>query len=674
MNLTDLAAYFPLHQPVAIFLLVLAMILLCPLVFSRLKIPMVVGLIVSGIIVGPYGFNILERDASFKIFGDVGILYLMFLAAVEIDMFHLKRNLGKGLIFGLATFLLPMIAGVAATRLVFGSSWSTCLLISTMYSSHTLISYPTISRFGLQNSRPAVIAVCGTIVAVLLALLTLAGVIDAHESGGFSATGLLRMLIFMAVYALVVGYSFPWMLKWFFRKHNDSVSQYIFLLALMLLGSLLAALTGLESILGAFYAGLVLNRFVPSRSALMGHVKFVGNAIFIPYFLIGVGMLVNVRALFQGWSIGWVALNMVAVALVTKWGAAWIGQKMFGLTAVDRRIMFGLTSGKAAATIAATMIGYSYGFIDEDVMNGSVVMILACCLVATLTTERNAIRLRMELTKAELETEGEQKQGAFSRQLVAVANPVTAEGLMRMAVLMRHRANVSPVTALFVRTNDDAAGMAMGRNALRAAVATAVASGLEVKDIERYDFNVVNGITSVAKENHSTDIIIGLHRKQNVVDTFHGHIIEQLLASIDRMVIMARCFIPVDTVSRLVAVVPDKAEYETGFKAWVERLGNLASQLACRLIFMSYATTGVFIRNILEDENYAVRYDIRTIGSFDDFIVASADIGDEDLLIVIGARKGSISHSSDLDAMPGYLQNNFSRHNVMVLYPEQFGG
>ncbi len=674
MTFTDILTQFPLHQPVAIFLLVLAMILLCPLVFSKFKIPMVVGLIVSGVVVGPYGLNILERDASFKIFGDVGILYLMFLAAVEIDMFHLKRNLGKGITFGLVTFILPMAIGILSARLAFDTPWSTCVLISTMYASHTLISYPTISRFGLQNSRPAVIAVCGTIVTVLLALLTLAGVIDAHTSGGFSVGGLLSLILLMAVYAVAIGFSFPWMLKWFFRKYNDSVSQYIFVLALMLLASLFSAIIGLEAILGAFYAGLVLNRFIPSRSALMGRIKFVGNAIFIPYFLIGVGMLIDVRTVFDGWGVGWVALNMVVVGIAAKWLAALIGQKIFRLTSVDRRIMFGLTSGKAAATIAATMIGYNYGFIDEDVMNGAVIMILVCCLVATVTTERNAMRLRMELTKAELENEGEQKPGAFSRQLVAVANPVTSEGLMRMAVLMRHRANRSPLTALFVRTNDDASILTMGRNALRGAVATALASGLEVKDVERYDINVVNGVTSVSKENHSTDIIIGLHRKQNVVDTFHGRIIEQLLASTDKMVIMTRCFIPVDTVSRLVAVVPDKAEYEIGFKAWVERLGNLASQLACRIIFLTYKTTGVFIRNILVDEQYAIRYEMRELDSFDDFIVASADIGDEDLLIVIGARKGSISHSSDLDAMPGYLQNNFSRHNVMVIYPEQFEG
>ncbi len=458
------------------------------------------------------------------------------------------------------------------------------------------------------------------------------------------------------------------------KKVNDSVTQYIFLLALVLLASLIAALIGLEGILGAFFAGLVLNRFVPTRSPLMARIKFVGNAIFIPYFLIGVGMLINVGAIFSGWATAWIALVMTATALVSKWVAAWMSQKVFRLTAVDRRVMFGLTSGKAAATIAATMIGFNYGFIDEGVMNGAILMILACCLVSTVVTERNAIRLRMELTAADLREEGEYMQGAYSRQLVAVANPVTAENIMRMAVMMRHRNNRSRVVALFIRTDDNAYTLAMGRNALRAAVAQALAVDLEVADVERYDLNVVNGLISVALENHSSDIIIGMHRRSNIVDTFYGSLIEQLLKASNKMIFMSRCFIPVDTVGRLFVVVPDKAEYETGFKAWVERVGNLASQLACRVVFIATDATFRFISNILADENYAVRLDFMAAESFDDFIIASAQLDPDDLLIVVGARKGSISHSSMLDAIPSYLQKNFSSQNLLVVYPEQFNG
>ncbi|MDE6577122.1 MAG: cation:proton antiporter [Muribaculaceae bacterium] len=664
---------FPLTQPVAIFLLVLLIILLCPIIFRRLGIPQIVGLILAGVAVGPYGLNLLARDASFEIFGQVGILYLMFLAAVEIDMFHLKKNLGKGITFGLLTFILPILAGVFGSRLAFGAGWDTCVLIASMYASHTLISYPIISRFGLQNAKAAIIAVCSTIVAVLLALLTLAGVIEAAE-GGFSMFSLLRLLLMMALYAFIMGSCLRVATKYFFRKFNDQVSQYIYVLAVVFISSLTAQLIGLEAILGAFFAGLILNRFIPIRSGLMGRISFVGNAIFIPYFLIGVGMLINVHVIFKSWSVGWVALNMVVVAMASKWLAAWLGGRIFGFGKNDRRMMFGLTSGKAAATIAATMIGFQHGLLNEDMMNGAVLMILVCCVVSTLTTEAASKRLRIERTEEALHSEEERVPGEYARQLVAVANPITAEGLMKMALLMRNRKNQNPVTALFVRNTDDVRSLEMGRNALRSAVSAAQAVDIEVDDIERYDINVVAGVVNEAKQAKASDIMIGLHRKSNLVDTFYGSMIEQLLKASNKMIFISRCFIPVETVNRMIVLVPDKAEYETGFQTWVERVGNLATQLAVKVIFLAYRATASFIHNVLEDEHFSIRHEYRELSGWDDFILFSADIGEEDLLMVVGARKGSISYSADLETMPSYLGKNFSRHNLVVIYPEQFGG
>ncbi len=663
---------FPLHQPVSIFLLVLLIILGCPIIFRRLGIPHIVGLILAGVAVGPYGLNLLERDASFEIFGQVGILYLMFLAAVEIDMFHLRKNLKQGIVFGLLTFAIPMALGIVGSRLAFSASWSTCVLIASMYASHTLISYPIVSRFGLQNARSAVIAVCATIVAVMLALFTLAGVVDASEEG-FNPWRVMRLLGLMFVYAGATYYIFRGTTRWFFRNFNDRVSQFIYVLSVVFIFSLLAQLIGLEAILGAFYAGLVLNRFIPERSGLMGRISFVGNAIFIPYFLIGVGMLINVHVIFKGWGVGWVCLNMVAVSMISKWLAAFLGMKIFRMGSNDLGIMFGLTSGKAAATIAATMIGFQHGLLSEDMMNGAVLMILVCCIVSTFTTQGAGKRMRIERTEEEMNAEGEVKPGEYARQLVAVANPLTAEGLMRMSLLMRNRHNRNSVTALFVRSNDDGRTVAMGRRSLELAAAVGQGMDIEIKDVERYDVNAVTGITNEAKQVNATDIVIGLHRRSNMVDSFYGTMTEQLLKSTSRMVMLSRCFIPVGTVDKLVVCAPAKAEYETGFKTWVERIGNLARQLACRVIFSSSATTCDYIKNLLEAEKFAIRQSYRVLQSWDDFIIFSGDIGEEDLFILIGARKGSISYSSEFDGMPSFLSKNFSRHNLLLIYPGQFG-
>lgn len=674
MILTSSGAVFPIHQPVAIFLVVLLVILCGPLVFRRLKIPNVVGLIIAGVLIGPYCFNVLERDASFQIFGQVGILYLMFLAAVEIDMYHLRQNIGKGLAFGLLTFSLPMAAGIAGARWAFGTGWSTSVLIASMYASHTLISYPTVSRLGLQNTKGAIIAVCGTIVAVLLALLALAEVVTVRVTGGFSWSDIIRLLVLSVIYAAAVMYSFPWLTRWFFRKFNDSLSQLIFILAEVCAASLLAQLIGLEGIVGAFFSGLVLNRFIPSRSVLLNRIQFVGNAIFIPYFLIGVGMLINVHVIFQGWGVGWVALNMICVALGAKFMAAYIGSRLFRLSFTECGLMFGLTSGKAAATIAATMIGYQYGLLNEDIMNGAVVMILGCCLVSSVVTERVALKLRIRLTENELHQESIAEVTHYARQLVAVANPLTAASLMKFAMLMRYRENKYPITALYVRRSDNAMSVANGRRALHTAVETATAVDLGVNDIERFDFNVVAGVVNAVGENNCTDIILGLHHRSTVVDTFYGQLIEQLVGATHKMIFIVRCYIPVDTIRRLLVVAPRNAEYERGFQVWVERVANLASQLGCRVVFLAYRTTIDYIRLIITEQAYEIRAEMMPMDTWEDFILYSPNIDNDDLLMVINARRGSPSWSGDLDALPSFLSRHFKNQNLVLVYPEQFGG
>ena len=155
--MTILSATMPIvTDPVLIFFIVLVIILLAPILLNRLKIPHIIGMIVAGIAIGPYGIALLNRDASFEIFGQVGIIYLMFLAGIEIDMFHLKKNLRRGLGFGIYTFVIPMVLGTLTSVWLLGFNWLTSVLLASMYASHTLIAYPIVSRFGLTKS-PAVI-------------------------------------------------------------------------------------------------------------------------------------------------------------------------------------------------------------------------------------------------------------------------------------------------------------------------------------------------------------------------------------------------------------------------------------------------------------------------------------------------------------------------------------
>lgn len=667
-----LLSTFPLTQPVAIFLTVLLIMLLAPMIFTRLKIPNIVGLILAGMAVGKYGFNLLIRDASFEIFGQVGILYLMFLAGVEIDMYNLRKNIRGGIFYGLLTFLVPMTLGIFVSRHAFSTGWGTAVLLATMYASHTLISYPIVNRFRLSNARSVVISVSGTIIAVLLALITLAEVVDVRVQGGFSFRNIAMLGVETIVYSLVIGFIYPRLTRYFFRRYSDSVLQFIYILALVMLSALFSHLIGLEAILGAFYAGLVLNRYVPGRSALMTRLVFVGNAIFIPYFLIGVGMLINVRVIFSGWSVVYVAGVMTAIALGSKWLAAEGTRRVLGMDRTEGNMLFGLSSGKAAATIAATMVGYQYGLLTEEMMNGAVLMILICCWVASVVTERAAMKLRIRLTSDSLEKDVEgSRQNA--RQVVAVANPVTSEEIMNLAILMRHPDNREEMTTLFVRSSDDRRIVSVGREALRIATTAAMAVDIRVKEVERVDINIVQGMVSVMKERRSTDLILGMHRKASIVDSFYGNMMEQLVSANHQMIIMSRCFVPVDTVQRLIVVVPRKAEYETGFRKWVERMGNLATQLVRPIVFMASSETSRFIRGVLAAGEYSIDQTYEEMETWDDFITKSGEIENDDLMVVIGARRTSVSYSSVLDELPSFLQRYFSAQNLIMIYPEQFG-
>lgn len=666
-----LAATPLVTNPVPIFFIVLVIILLAPVLLNRLKIPHVIGLIVAGVIVGPYGFNVLARDSSFEIFGQVGVLYLMFLAGLEIDMFHLKKNLKKGLTFGVLTFSIPMAVGIVSSIYVLGFGWTTSVLLASMYASHTLIAYPIVSRLGVTRSPAVVIAVAGTIVAVLGALLVLAGVVSVHTEGEFHPGFLLRLLGCTVLYTVGVVYVYPRLTRWFFKKYSDNVSQFIYILALVLMAAWISQAIGLESVLGAFFAGLVLNRYIPALSPLMTRIEFVGNAIFIPYFLIGVGMLINVKVIISGWETIYVAAVMSAMAIGGKALAAWSTGKVFGMSRMDFGMLFGLSTAKVAASLVTVMIGYRLGIFGESVLNGTIVMILVACTVSTVVTERAAMNIKTrDLADQTVPAKPDAKGGAT---LIPVANPVTVDSLVSLAVFMRNPKSRRPIYALHVRDGNSASARAIGRNSLDLAVQVAASSDCRLTPIERYDISAVTGLLNTIEERDVSEVFMGLHRKANMIDSFLGSKIEQLLKSTNRMLVLSRCYIPVNTVTRIVVWVPDKAQFETGFRRWVAAIGNLARQVRCRVIFCCYPDVKRAIASVLHGERYEIRSEFREVSAWDDFVMLANRILDDDLFVVVSSRVTSVSYSSDMAEMPAFLQKYFSRNNLLMIYPDQFG-
>ena len=655
-------------QPVPIFFIVLVIILLAPLLLNRLKIPHIIGMIVAGVAVGPYGFDILSNDSSFAIFGQVGLLYLMFLAGLEIDMFHLRLNLRRGLLVGLLTLLVPLGLGVAFSMLVMRLGLVTSLMLGAMYAAHTLISYPVAARFGITKAPAVLIAIVGTIMAVAGSLLVIATAVSIHTEGSFNAMAIVWLIIRMGLWTAAVVFLYPRVTRMFFKTYSDRVTQYVFVLAMVFLAAWTAQLIGVEAVLGAFLAGLVLNRYVPHGSPLMTSIEFVGNALFIPYFLIGVGMMINLRVVLDPDTLA-AAGMMLAVALASKWIPAFVVQKANGLGSCSRNVMFGLTAAHTAVALAVVSLGYRMGILSEVMLNATIVVILVTCAAAPIITAAGAARLKISM----LDKDDMIRHTRTNNSLIAVDNPLTAASLVDLGLLMRNDRGRHSFYAIHVRNENSTRAKAVSAAALDAALTTAAAANVSMEQVERYDLNTVTGILNAISERDITEVILGMHRRTTVIDTFFGSKVEQLLRSTNRMLIISRCYIPLNTVTRIIVAVPRDAQYETGFSRWVRAVARLTRQIGCRVIFCCHSDVQPLIQGVLYQENYGIRCEFRTIDSLDSMILLAGRILDDDLFVVISARPHSVSHTDEVTEMPSLLQRNFSRNNILVIFPEQFG-
>ncbi len=675
MNWLDLSLKLPITDPTWIFLLVLLIILFAPILLTKLRIPHIIGMILAGLAIGEHGFNILVRDSSFELFGKVGVYYIMFLAGLEMNMADFKKNRGKAVALGLLAFIIPISIGMVTNVLLLKYSLITSILLASMYASHTLVAYPIVIRYGISRQRSVSIAVGGTAVTDTLTLLVLA-VISGVFKGEAGGLFWLWLVVRFVVLAMLIMYFLPRVGRWFFRRYDDNVMQYIFVLAMVFLGAGLMELIGMEGILGAFLVGLVLNRLIPHVSPLMSHLEFVGNALFIPYFLIGVGMLIDVKVIFGGGDALKVAGVMIVVALGGKWIASWLTQKIYRMSVLERELMFGLSNAQAAATLAAVLVGYNIilpdgsRLLNEDVLNGTVLLILVTCIVSSFTTERAARKMAMGEAHPE-----EDRSREPEKILIPVANPNTIEYLMNLSLVIRDPKQKDNLLALNV-INDHSGTEALeqqGKRYLERAAKITASAGVELKCISRYDLNIAAGIIHTAKEHGATDVIIGLHWKVNIVDSFFGMLTESLLKGLHREVMVARFLIPINTLRRIIVAVPPKAEYEAGFQKWVDHFCRMGTTLGCRVHFFANEQTGNLLQALVKKKHSNTLTEFSRLDEWEDLLLLTGQVNYDHLLVVISARRGSISYDSSFEKLPSQLGRYFTNNSLIVLYPDQLG-
>ena len=672
-----IAEYLPITDPTWIFFLVLVIILFAPIILERLRIPHIIGMILAGVVIGEHGFNILVRDSSFELFGKVGLYYIMFLAGLEMNMEDFKSIRFKATVLGLLAFVFPLGIGIWTNLNILHYGMLTSVLLASMYASHTLIAYPIVIRYGLLKHRAVGIAVGGTAVTDTLTLLVLA-VIGGMFKEDTSEMFWMWLVLKVIVLSLVIIYSFPRIGRWFFRRYSEPVLQYIFVMSMVFLGAGLMEFVGMEGILGAFLAGLVLNRLIPHVSPLMNHLEFVGNALFIPYFLIRVGMMINVHVLFGHIDSIKVACVMIAVALIGKWIASWCTQKLFRMEVLERRLMFGLSNAQAAATLAAVLVGYNIilpdgqRLLNEDVLNGTILLILVTCVVSSFITE-NAARCIVE--KEHEDKPQDEKSKKREHILISIANPETIQSLMDMALMIKHPKYGKDLVALSV-VNDSNASEKKEQKAKRNLERTsmiAAASGVTVNTVLRYDLNIAQGIIHTAKEHEITDIVIGLHRKSNLMDSFFGNMTESLLKGMHRQVMITKLLMPANTLRRIVVAVPAQAEYEQGFPKWVGQICRLSKTLGCRLHVFATEQTLKYFKRVVERDEPGTNTEYSVLEDWDDLLLLTGQVNYDHLFVVVAARKGSISYQPSFEKLPLQIARYFANNSLMVIYPDQLG-
>ncbi len=675
--LSSLDLTLPLTNPVIIFALVLFIILFAPILFAKIRVPHIIGLIIAGVIVGPHGLNLLKRDTSIVLFGTVGLLYIMFLAGLEIDVAEFKKNKKKILVFGMATFLLPLVCGTLASYYILGYGFLSSLLLASMFSTHTLVAYPIASKYGVIRNRAVAMAVGGTMITDTVALLLLAAIAGMAKEQVSSAFWI-QLGVSAIIFVGIVLFLFPIIIRWFFKRFDDSISQYIFVLGMVFLASFLAEAAGIEAIIGAFFSGLVLNSFVPHNSALMNRINFVGNALFIPFFLISVGMLVDVKVLVKGWGAAKVAGVIIVVALITKYLAALITQKTFRLTPAEGRMLFGLSTSHAAATLAIILVGYNIiigetpaglpiRLLDEDVLNGTILLILVSCGVGSFVTERAANELALEETEMPDQNEGENN----GKILISLAYPEITTDLVDFGLLLRPNKSSKPLLGLHVINDEsEAQSSAQGKKILEKAVLHAAASENILTPLLRYDSSISNGIVYTFKEQQVTDMVIGLHKGADQ-KIFFGEVTENIVKRIHETIYIYRPAQPFNTLKGMLVVAPPDAETEPGFVHWVLKVAHLAVEAGMKINFYGADRTLSEIENILSKSNRGLQVNYTTFGNWDDFLIFARELNPNDLFIIISSRKGNESYIPQLNKLPYYLSNYFSKHSFIILYPGQ---
>ena len=657
-------AYLPLKNPVLILALTLLIILFSPLLFRRFRIPGIIGLIIAGIFIGPNCFHIIESTNSFELLSKTGLLYIMFLAGLEIDMQEFSHNRSKSLVFGAFTFLIPIILGYFVCIYIFHFEILSSILLASMFSTHTLLSYPIVSNMGIIKNRAVQVTFGGTIITDS-AVLILLGIITNSVNGTNDGMFWLRISVSLGLLLFSTLYLLPRISRWFFRNiESQASSHYIYVLAVVFISGFLSELAGVEPIIGAFLAGLGLNKVIPHTGILMNRVVFIGNTLFIPFFLISAGMLVDLKLFFKGTNALVFAGILSAVGLITKYLAAWLTGVIYKYTKYERNIIFGLSVSHAAATLAIIKVGFEIRLFDQNVVNGTIILILISCLVSSFVTERAARKIAIQ------EKEVVRKNpDRIERILIPVSNPDNIQRLIDLALLIKDQKSSEPIYPLSIVEDDADADEQINivRKVIEGVVEQIASGDKKVEVLKKVDLSIVDGIVRTAKAYNISDILMS-YKAQQSSSNFFGSIASHLLAKSKQGILISKILQPLNTFQRIILVLSPNSELENGFTRSIAKIHALIRQIGSSAVIYGTVNTLEVFTGLINDKKKAF-YKYFNIEAFDD-VQEVNHIKEDDLFVFLSARKQTLSYDYHVDEMPKKISKSNEFTSFIIFYPD----
>jgi Kef-type K+ transport system membrane component KefB/nucleotide-binding universal stress UspA family protein len=566
------------EKPVGFFLIIMAIILVTPLLSERLRLPGIVGIIIGGMLIGPYGFHLIEDNDRIQFLSTIGLVYLMFSAGLEVDINQFMKVRARALVFGIVTFTFPQLMGMGLGYIL-GLDWLGMILLGSAFASHTLIAFPILTKLGVARNEAVAVTTGATVLTDIGAFIILAVVLGAKSDGGITVGYFVQLLVLLTVFTAAIIFGLPRLGKIVFQKITGRAVEFQFVIVALFIAAFTAELIGVHEVVGAFLAGLAVNSMLPRHSPVAGHVLFIGESFFIPIFLLHSGLITDPLTFLKSPQTIIVAVGVTIVAYVSKFVAAWVTAKIYKYTRSEFWTVYGLSHAQAAVTIPTLVIGLETGLFDSTLFNAAILMILLTSITSPLLVQRFAPDLRTAPVD-------DDQLPLFSRILVPVSDPKQSDGLVTLSSLLARNSH-GKVLAVSVASDPGpykAHDLHIHKDLLGRVHEALNDPQSEIEFIPRMAATHAQGILHTSEEKNASLIVMGWRGKRTLRENILGSVLDEVIWGSDTPVMIVKMELPLNSVQKVVFLIPPKSVPPVALRRMLEANLTLAKSLGVPLL------------------------------------------------------------------------------------------